>query len=233
MNTIIIEEKEVAKIREYEVEHWFENFIFNEFELIAKIESGKIIYKVFINGDVHKVYYRMINPRSYQDCEFSFTTKEDGGVTFVESPSGDFVKMFTEQLVNKFGKIKNNDELFELLLQYFVMEANFITSAKQYIMNESYKRTKQIKEVSRRNNVEPKSNRENNRSGKTQVQFLLNDIVEYVSHNRRKFNITCECWGVRGHFRHYKNGNIVWIPSYEKGKKRNTNSVVQNKIYKI
>lgn len=30
----------------------------------------------------------------------------------------------------------------------------------------------------------------------------------------------CEAWGVRGHYRHYKNGNVVYIAPYIKGKGR-------------
>ena len=47
---------------------------------------------------------------------------------------------------------------------------------------------------------------------------------------RRK--IMCECYGVRGHYRHYKNGAVVFIKPYKKGTKRNEgNPVKQN--YKI
>lgn len=53
--------------------------------------------------------------------------------------------------------------------------------------------------------------------------YLFRDIVRYVNHKKQKekHNITCECWGVRGHYRHYKTGKVVFIHEYEKGKKRN------------
>ncbi len=53
--------------------------------------------------------------------------------------------------------------------------------------------------------------------------YLFRDIVKYVSHKKQKnkHNITCECWGVRGHYRHYKTGKVAFIHEYEKGKKRN------------
>lgn len=52
--------------------------------------------------------------------------------------------------------------------------------------------------------------------------YLLNDIVKYVSIHPNKSSIKyrCECWGVRGHIRHYKNGKVVFIEPYKKGKKR-------------
>ena len=39
--------------------------------------------------------------------------------------------------------------------------------------------------------------------------------------DRGKHTITCESWGVIGHWREYKSGKRVWIKPYRKGKKRN------------
>ncbi len=36
----------------------------------------------------------------------------------------------------------------------------------------------------------------------------------------KKHEIACPCWSVRGHYRHYKSGKVVFIESYEKGKSR-------------
>lgn len=40
----------------------------------------------------------------------------------------------------------------------------------------------------------------------------------YEPHEARKYNRYCEAWGVRGHYRHYKNGRTVYIKPYKKGK---------------
>lgn len=37
---------------------------------------------------------------------------------------------------------------------------------------------------------------------------------------RKKAEITCPCWGVRGHFRHYRNGKVVFVEAYVKGKEK-------------
>lgn len=49
---------------------------------------------------------------------------------------------------------------------------------------------------------------------------------------RRKPVISCDCWGVRGHYRHYKDGKVVFIPAYLKGKKRKLGQPV-NQEYKL
>ena len=54
------------------------------------------------------------------------------------------------------------------------------------------------------------------------VCFLLKDIIQYVSTHKTKKSVkfSCECWGVRGHIRHYQDGRTVFIEPYKKGKKR-------------
>ena len=56
------------------------------------------------------------------------------------------------------------------------------------------------------------------------VCFLLNDIVHYTSKhpNRKSIQYQCECWGVRGHLRHYTDGRVVFIEPYKKGRLRDT-----------
>lgn len=43
------------------------------------------------------------------------------------------------------------------------------------------------------------------------------------------YQFVCECWGVRGHYRHYKNGKTVFIKPYEKGKKRNQGNYIEKR----
>lgn len=67
--------------------------------------------------------------------------------------------------------------------------------------------------------VESKRNRENK-------IYLLDEIVDYVNENGLTITksenraITCPCWEVRGHYRHYKSGKVVFIKNYEKGKEK-------------
>lgn len=37
---------------------------------------------------------------------------------------------------------------------------------------------------------------------------------------KKRKPITCPCWSVRGHYRHYKTGKTVWVSPYTKGKER-------------
>lgn len=46
--------------------------------------------------------------------------------------------------------------------------------------------------------------------------------------NIRKYTRKCKSWNVRGHFRHYKNGKIVFVQSYQKGTEKNKTTTIYN-----
>ena len=56
--------------------------------------------------------------------------------------------------------------------------------------------------------------------------YLLDEIVDYVNENGLTLQssgthkINCPCWSVRGHYRHYKSGKVVFVKNYEKGKEK-------------
>lgn len=233
MNTIMMNVEDVTKLVDYEVIKYFKNFIFDSFKVIVRHKDCKIVYKVNINGSVNEVNYRIIKDGSYKDCKFIFTENEEGYV-FNENPNGDLVVDYVNSLVNRYGRSISNRDIMNKVLTLFRAEAEFIIRLKQYIMNESYKRITIQKESCSSGSSTSGGSREKNRKKKnTTVQFLLGDIVEYVSSNRRNVIFTCECWSVRGHFRHYKDGKIVWISAYEKGTKRNSGEPASDKIYTI
>lgn len=60
---------------------------------------------------------------------------------------------------------------------------------------------------------------------KCQDIYLADELTYYASvkipEEKLKRHMNCPCWDVRGFYRHYKNGNVVWINSFQKGKDRN------------
>lgn len=46
--------------------------------------------------------------------------------------------------------------------------------------------------------------------------------VEPLPTHRKAGKITCPCWSVRGHYRHYLSGKVVFIAAYKKGKNRSS-----------
>lgn len=70
------------------------------------------------------------------------------------------------------------------------------------------------------------SKKQNKHKRKDDEIYLLDEIVEYVNKNgltansKATHHINCPCWSVRGHYRHYKSGKMVFIKNYKKGKNR-------------
>lgn len=45
-------------------------------------------------------------------------------------------------------------------------------------------------------------------------------VKNWSTKARKKAEFTCEAWGVRGHYRHYKNGKVIFVEAYVKGKEK-------------
>ena len=100
--------------------------------------------------------------------------------------------------------------------------ADYLYAVMSHIM--TTKRDKITKEIISRDKAnEKKTNR--NDYGNKKV-YLLDEIVEYVNNNgltvssNGTHKINCPCWSVRGHYRHYKSGKVVFVKNYKKGKQR-------------
>lgn len=91
-----------------------------------------------------------------------------------------------------------------------------------YIMSEPRKRKARPKLPREKQEKVEKERKEEKR--KDNRIFLLDDIVEYVLENELNINtdtsykINCPCWSVRGHYRHYKSGKVIFVENYKKGK---------------
>lgn len=101
-----------------------------------------------------------------------------------------------------------------------------------YIMNTPRKRITKSKIL-----VEKKKEKQKKITKKENKIYLLDEIVDYVNErygyiSSRTHTIECPCWSVRGHYRHYKNGNVVFVKSYEKGKEKGKKKP-NDKIYTI
>ena len=220
MNTIIMYEKDLDKLQGYVNNHYFENFIFNEFKLILYHSGIKGLYKIRNNGKNTEVDYRLIKGSTYKDCKFIFTDCEEG-IELIEKPNGYLIDFVQKKYSNLPYHLAEKDTT-TYAEDFGEEQAKLIATLKQYIMNESYNRKVIQKEGCARNSTKTNKPKKVISNRKTSPQFLLGDVIEYVSGNGRRHGMACECWEVRGHFRHYKSGKVVWISGYEKGKARNT-----------
>lgn len=68
-----------------------------------------------------------------------------------------------------------------------------------------------------------------------EVRYLriIDDPAPVRDENADRRTMSCPCWGVIGHVRHYKSGKAVWIKPYRKGKERKNPEKYQPKDYEI
>ena len=81
-------------------------------------------------------------------------------------------------------------------------------------------------------NKEQNGKKKRKKKNSRQTIYLLEEIVEYANSGIVNHEVTCPCWQVRGHYRHYKNGKTVFIKSFYKGKRRETQDCIPN-TYKV
>ena len=124
---------------------------------------------------------------------------------------------------------KHDDSEVKAPKDYFDMLLIYLTSTMIYIIDKAEERRRFEK-------LSPSQEREQreNYEYKERELFFLNDIIKYrkIHPNKKSIQYRCECWGVRGHLRHLKNGNVIFIEPYKKGRKRDVLEP-KNKTYLV
>ena len=115
---------------------------------------------------------------------------------------------------------KHDDSEVKAPKDYFDMLLIYLTSTMIYIIDKAEERRR----FEQRENYEYKE----------RELFFLKDVIKYrkIHPNKKSIQYRCECWGVRGHLRHLKNGNVIFIEPYKKGRKRDVLEP-KNKTYLV
>lgn len=226
MNRIFYDDRENEPRADIDIYILNDGFIFdNDFEIIYrwKDRETKIHYEdgYFID-DIP--YAFMIEPTSKG---IGNNDKLEVGI----SKADGLVRIGNITLL-KHRKYEYQDALNDVMEHFFSENGNLFyehifygISAGIYamadIMKKGRERRKLIKKGSANNH---KYSREHRLSTQNRKIWLMDDVIQYVSDNYIEHKssriIECPCWEVRGHYRHYKSGRVVFIPSYRKGKQR-------------
>lgn len=181
----------------------FENFIFQEFRLVVYGPLGLIhSYRVdWRKTDPKSMIYEIFaNGRKAGKYQWLMADNDiTKGAIFEIPPSG----ILKDEKEKSFAR-----EAAQLILFYM-----------GYIMN--YPREHKMER--------PSSHRYSHEHRVSTAQnkiYLFDDIVNYISEKYvpegGHHSIQCPCWDVRGHYRHYKSGKVIFIQSYRKGKDKDT-----------
>lgn len=187
----------------YEIwEHIYKNgFLFNEFTLI--LEGWGFTYKVRIEGKEEE-----------QKIKIKEIQKQKDGLTSKKEFETDLLDALTkiERMVKNNKGVKTIKDVKDYEDAEILPPIMFMQYAVQKAMNREYKEMpvtqKRYKPIKERKEYKKKE------------EYKLFDVIrkyeKHINHSRHK--ITCERWEVKGHFRHYKDGKVIYVKPYEKGK---------------
>lgn len=186
--------------------------VYPEYKTTAIIElnngtkSGKAKYHFGIRGSTISVEW------DFENYEYDFEESQGIKNNCVKPDK----KVFDEQ-----GKY-----------EYFIIVQEVLDIC-HYIM--TTKRNRVTKTRGENLKIESAKSKKNKYSQKV---YLLDEIVEYVNENGLTISpigthkINCPCWSVRGHYRHYKSGKVVFVKEHKKGKDR-ANEQPKDKTYTV
>lgn len=226
MNTIIINEKDMDTKKYYGCQA---EFMFDDFNMIINLRGGERV-KVEVRTDRdNKVLLFRLNHDFWYGAKYDLKPEE-------AYPESGQMSMFVYdnqdigmgQLYLPTAQFTKNQDLEKVVLSLYENHGTYtgaLTTITSYMvcimmMGEERKRVIRQRTPSGKKDVSRSVTKENKKKNRV---FYLDDIVEYVATHTETENhhtITCKCWDVRGHYRHYKSGKTVFIKSYRKGKQR-------------
>lgn len=224
MNKVYVTEQEQMDIAHYLNDGKFDwipitgvllennGFIFNQFNLYV---ADEWLYKVEVDREVIQVNRINLETRKSTKAICTFVEFVRGYKWAQTTGPSTVIERY------KFAQ-EHQDNLYYTTLH--VIE--FII----YVMMKSLEeREEEVVETRVRNTS---SKRKNAKSNTDHVYSLTDCVRKYAKHvNHCNHVITCEHWEVRGHYRHYKSGKVVYVKPFEKGKNRDAK--IKDKVYKI
>ena len=226
MNTIIINEKDMDT-KKYDGCH--AEFMFDDFNMIIYSRDGARD-KIEVRTDHdNKVMLFRINHGFWHGVKFDLELEEvfpePGQMTIYLYDNQDIGIGQLYLPIAQFAKKQDLDMAVSKLFEGYETCIQALTLITSYMvcimmMGEERKHVIRQRTPSGKKDVSYSVAKENNKKNRV---FYLDDIVEYVANHTETeshHTISCECWDVRGHYRHYKSGKTVFIKSYRKGKQR-------------
>lgn len=198
---------------------WLDEFIFDKYELFINIEGNRSWIKVDKKDQIISVSCEHEGIRKFI-FRFSVWRTEDDKMKVCEKVCEG--PLF-ESLANDLSKTA--DQTADDLKKFATAHLSMVFIAESYIMTKQRNRKVKYEEIEP-NEVIHDSNAKKRKHIKKRrdepVMIDFDDIISGRVMHGRKHIIRCGKWPVRGHYRHYKNGKVVFIKQFEKGKNRNT-----------
>lgn len=184
-------------------------FLFSEFRLYV---GDDVLFKVENDKDVFSIKY--------------IDLKEHVGEKFILS-FFEYYEIINDEIERRLNKKEDLKDLKDKTITKVLLLFDVVNYVVYKAMNQE---TILIEETKRK--YTNSSGKRKSASKKDIVYSLTDCIRKYTKHiNHCKHVFTCEHWEVRGHYRHYKSGKVVYVKPFEKGKNKDTK--LKDKIYTL
>lgn len=187
--------------------------------------SGDVRYSILVSFQ----YPLDADLNEFDKCilNFSYRETDDGGINgYIDVPN----ESFNKRIIDRYGE---DWEQWPVTIKRRVVEMQMpLTLIFLKVQMSALKTSRKIQKAIRRAQSKPMKFQPLDTPQKPNVirldeKMTLTIDISDGADSKREFIRHCEAWMVRGHYRHYKSGKVVYISPYKKGKGK-----LNDKIYK-
>ena len=160
---------------------------------------------------------------------YDVSIKDNAFDVYIDFPDGDDMKEINQEVIDDLGDNLNDwpEEIIDKLQAKTVP----IICLFARVQMSALKTSRKIQKAIRRAQSKPMKFQPLDAPQKPNVirldeKMTLTIDISDGADSKREFIRHCEAWMVRGHYRHYKSGKVVYISPYKKGKGK-----LNDKIY--
>ncbi len=218
MKKIIIDFNDIKHFDDIDSDLLNEGFIFNDFCIVLKNHPGlrhDFKITVYFDTEKHNMQFGVFDPHfNVHHYWFGYDVMQGYIFGRIDDDFEDNEEEACTELIN------------------IILDIVMTIKEASYNRAISYKKNEELKQE-----VVTELNRLKKKKKKMKVQdiMLFDELCYFASVNvpeeklKRHFN--CPVWDVRGFYRHYKNGTVKWINSFQKGRDRNKGLSGKDRTY--
>ena len=198
-------------LEEHHIQHDFNNVSLPKFCLDLYDTKGKFHQYYFMEYHVNSIHFEIEDDRSTPKayCDVHIKRRADGQLELELDDNTNAMTWLT-----MLGK--NEEDAEQITHWQWMMDMFF--SINSFLLNFG----DVTMEVETKEATAPSNTHSRKKNARNSVRLFKSYklIKGWKSKARKKAEITCLAWGVRGHFRHLRNGKVIFIDSYIKGKEK-------------
>lgn len=195
-------------LEEHHILHDFDNIAIHKFCVVLYNNAEKYTQYYFITHTGTKLHFEVEDDRTPHAayCDVTYSKELNDELSLQLEDDTNAMDWLTQSAGTEDGKEITH---WQWMVDLFFSINSFMLHFGDVTMEVE---TKQAIAPS-----EGRSQKHHNQRSSVRLFKSYKLVKGWKSKARKKAEITCPAWGVRGHFRHYRNGKVIFIESYVKG----------------